>query len=125
MAYPTPSYELKFETRPSYLYAHIKAGTITEEMAARYLHEVANKCRELACTRLLLHRDIPATLPPGISFFIAKDFVEMTGSIRMAVVNPYVSNKEAIHFAVTWDTNRDAGYAVFDDDDDAEAWRRT
>ena len=37
-------YELRLEERPGYLYAHIQAATITEQIAMSYLREVADRC---------------------------------------------------------------------------------
>jgi hypothetical protein len=118
----TRPYELTFEARPQYLYAQVKADTITEQIAAGYLREVADKCRELECDRLLLHRDIPEMLATGTLFFVAADFQKMISGIRTAFVNPHLSNRNELDFAVTVGTNRGADYAVFDNDADAEAW---
>jgi hypothetical protein len=123
MADPTTTpYELTLEERPGYLYARVKAATITEEIAQSYLHKVARRCNDLDSTRLLLHRDIPATLPSGIAFFIATEFQSLIQGIRTAIVDPLVSNREDIDFAVTVANNRGGDYRAFTNDTDAEEW---
>ncbi len=118
----THPYELMLEPRPGYLYARIKADTITDKVAMRYLRKVTARCRALKCDRLLLHRDIPSMLPTGSLFFLASEFQQRVRGIRVAFVNPYPSNEPDLTFGVTVGTNRGADYAVFDNDADAEAW---
>lgn len=119
---PPPTYTLTLDERPGYLYAHVKAPIITEEIAMGYLKEVAARCVELGSERLLIHRDIPEMLPDGALFFVAVDFQKMISGIRTAFVNPHLTNDEALDFAVRVGLNRGADYATFNNDTDAEAW---
>lgn len=116
------TYELRLEERPGFLYAHVTAPRITEEIAFAYLDEVLAKCRARGYRRLLLHREIPAMLPDGDLFFVASEFQRRLAGIRTAFVNPVEKNSETFGFAVTVGQNRGGQYGLFDNDADAEAW---
>jgi hypothetical protein len=115
-------YELTLEERPGYLYARVEANKITEEIAMGYLHEVTDRCRDIDCARLLVDREIPEMLPDGALFFVAAEFQKMIKGIRVAFVNKFVSNDDALDFAVRVGMNRGADYGTFNNLADAERW---
>jgi hypothetical protein len=115
-------YELTFDKRPSYLYAVIKADSIDRETALRYLHELADKCTEVNAERVMLERRIPAMMSDADNYLIIQDIIKIIGPRRMAVVNPYDSNNEAMAFSNLVGANRGLPYRMFDSTDDAEAW---
>ena len=116
------AYELRLEERPGYLYAHVSAPAITEEIAFAYLDEVLARCRVGGHRYLLLHRDIPEMLPDGELFFVAAEFQRRLQGIKTAFVNEFDEHSETFDFAVTVGTNRGAQYALFDSADAAEEW---
>lgn len=122
MSDPDKAYELRLEERSGYLYAHVTAATITEEIAFAYLEEVLVKCRSGGHRKLLLHRNIPAMLPDGDLFFVASEFQRRLKGIKTAFVNPFDKQTETFDFAVTVGTNRGAWYGLFANDTDAEEW---
>lgn len=115
-------YELIFDKRPKYLYAQVKADSIDRETALRYLQELADKCAEVNAERVMLERRIPATMSDADTYLIIQDIVRLIGPRRMAVVNPYDSNADAMAFGNLVGANRGLPYRVFDSTDDAEAW---
>ena len=115
-------YELTFDKRPNYLYAVIKADSIDRHTALRYLQELADKCTEVNAERVMLERRIPATMSDADTYLIIQDITRLIGPRRMAVVNPYDSNSEAMAFGNLVGANRGLPYRVFDSSDDAEAW---
>lgn len=115
-------YELAFEERAGYLYAHVLANKITQEIALAYLKEVMKRCRIINCTRLLIERNIPEMLPDGTLFFVAAEFQQMIAGVRVAFVNKFSANEDALDFAVRVGLNRGADYGVFDNNADAEKW---
>lgn len=117
-----PSYELSFEQREQYLFAHVKAPTIDQNSALAYLTEVFEECKRTNSRRLLIVRDIPEMLSDGTLFFVTAEFQRMIGSIRTAFVNPYISNEDAFKFAITVGTNRGANYRLFKSVPEAEEW---
>jgi hypothetical protein len=118
-------YELTFEPRPNYLYARVEAKSIDEETSAKYLREVARKCRELDCDRLLLERDIPAILPPGSLYFTTKGFRELMDGVRVAWVNPYREIDKGMNFAILVATNIGGDFTLQPDIEAAEKWLLT
>lgn len=116
------AYELTFDKRPNYLYALIKADSIDRETALRYLQELADKCTELNAERVMLERRIPVMMSDADNYLIIQDIIKIIGPRRMAVVNPYDSNDEAMAFGNLVGANRGLPYRVFDSTDDAEAW---
>jgi hypothetical protein len=119
---PTTGYELTFEERPGYLYVRIQASAITEEIAKNYLREIAARCVETGCERLMLYRDIPEMLADAPLFFISADFQQQIRGTKTAFVNPYAANEDSFDFAVRVSTNRGADYAVFNTTSAAEKW---
>ena len=122
MTKPNERYELVFEERPSYLVAHVNASTIDEQIAMAYLGEIANKCDEIECERLLFIREIPEMLPDGALFFVSADFQKMINGIKTAFVNPFAKNTDSFDFAITVAENRGANYHLFDSIPEAEKW---
>lgn len=116
------SYTLTIEERPGYLYARIKADTITREAAVRYLNEIGDKCAELKCTRLLLERDIPTMMSAPDVYFTAQDFVEMIRGVRVAIVNRYLPHEDALHFGAMVGNNRGANMQIHDSLESAKKW---
>src|SRR5688572_16345933 len=84
-------YLLTFEERPGYLYAKILAETMTREIALRYLKEIADKCSELDCNRLLIDRDVRAMLSPEDLQFTVHEFLKLIGSTRVAFLNAHLT----------------------------------
>src|SRR5437016_14207110 len=85
----TRHYELTFEERPGYLYAHVTSGEITAEAALDYLIKIVEKCDDANCERILLERDIPHMLPFRDLYEYATKFREMFGDKKLAIVNPH------------------------------------
>ncbi len=116
------SYELTFEHRPGYLFASIDAETIDSDGVIEYLREVANKCHEAECDKLLVVRNIPVTLGIANQFLTTTDFVTMLKGIKAAFVNPYPHNDSELEFAITVANNRGGNIHLFRDVQPAEEW---
>lgn len=119
----TKPYDLIFETRPQYLYARVTSETISPEMVVEYLHEVTEKCRKLAHTRLMIERDIPATLSETDIFFTGTEFAHMgIEAIRIAFVDGRAENTDHLEFAMLVANNRGGHVELFHSVPDAESW---
>lgn len=119
---PLKPYNLRFEARRHYLYAHVKAETMTRATALAYLQEVANECNGRSYRRLLLERDVPMMLSDLELFQTTNDFLDMVKYVRVAVLNQYPDQQNAMNFAMRISTNRKARYSVFTDPLEAEKW---
>lgn len=116
-------YELTFEVRPSYFYARVQGETIDQRTAIDYLHEVVNKCKKFGHARLLLVRDIPATLSEDEVYFSGTDFAH-TGleDMQIALVDERPENVEALELTILVQNNRGANIQLFEDVKAAEEW---
>lgn len=124
MIYTAASYTLTLDERPDYLYAHVRAETIDRYSAMEYLRTIAERRKSTRLRRLMLVREIPVMLPDSDLFFTTRDFNEMIGPTRLAVVNPFATNDDGLGFAMTIAANRGADYRVFSSVDRAEVWLR-
>lgn len=115
-------YKLTFEQRPGYLYARVEAETIDRESALAYLREVADKCSEISCERLVLERDIPVMLSVADLLFTTDDFQKMMHDIRVAFINPHLPIDDDMGFAMTIANNRGAVFQLHRDVAEAEKW---
>jgi hypothetical protein len=115
-------YELTFDERPGYLFAHITASQMTAEMALSYLSRIAARATVLHSTRVAIERDVPVMLPPGDLFFTTAKFLEMIRGVRVAFINPHAAIEDEMRFAIMIGTNRGADYKVVNSVAAAEEW---
>jgi hypothetical protein len=116
-------YELTFEQRDGYLSARVTCPAITLDLALAYMTRIAEKSVELGGDRVLIHRDIPVSLPDGAVFVVVERFVELIGNrTRSAVVNEYPANEPSLEFGALVAENRGAQLKVFESIRDAEEW---
>lgn len=125
MSDPAKRYELTFEQRVDYLYAHVKAMRIDRELAVNYLQEVAKACAEFSADRVLVYREIPAVPDTPTMFFLANYLLEVMPGIRTAFVNPFSSIRDTLKFGIEVSANRGGTYAVFNTIEEAEEWLRS
>jgi hypothetical protein len=117
------SYNLTFEIRPKYLFARVASKTITPQMVVSYLHEITEKCQKMGRNRLMIERDIPATISDGDVLFTGTEFAHMgLENIRIAFVDAREENKENLGFAMMVVNNRGADLELFSNVADAEKW---
>ena len=115
-------YQLSFEEREGYLFAHIKAKGISPETAKAYLTEIREKADATGATRIMILREIAELSKAGTLYFTTKDFTELLGSFRVVFVNPYAELKEQFDFANLMASNHGAEVAVLPNQPDAEKW---
>jgi hypothetical protein len=119
-------YELTFEERPGYLYAHIKADTMTEQMSAAYLAEVVDKCDGLGLTKVLIYREVPYIIESPVSIYYSmQDEVQLLKGLTLAVVTPFPETEEALEFAILVSNNRGANFKLLPTIEAAEKWLST
>lgn len=87
-------YRLTLIDRELYVYAHVKADALTSEISSQYLLEIVEGCRVFGKDRLMIYRDIPEMLSAENIRGVGGKFIESTRAIRIAAVNPYLSEAE-------------------------------
>lgn len=115
-------YELMFEERPGYLYAHIKADTMTTEMSAAYLGEIADKCAGLGLTKVVIYRDVPFIIDSASLFFSMQEEIKLLKGLKIALLNAFPANDEALAFAILVSNNRGANLKLHQNIESAEKW---
>lgn len=115
-------YELTFESRPEYLYAHIKALRVDRDTAVSYLTEVADACAKASTKRVLIYREIPSVPDTPTMFYLATYLLKVMPDVRTAFVNPFPSNTGTLKFAVKMGSNAGGMHELFDNVEDAEQW---
>lgn len=118
-------YELTFEERPGYLYAHIKADTMTVEMSAAYLGEIVDKCAPLGLTRVIIYRDVPFVIEPSSLFFSMQEEINLLKGLKLALVTPFPATEDALNFAILVSNNRGANFKLHPTIEAAEKWLLT
>lgn len=116
------NYELTLERRPQYVYAHVKASSVSSEMVIDFISRSVAFCKEAGVDRLLLVRDIPQMLTDTHIYYAGVEFVKILGDIKCAIVNPFPEFKESLHFVETITSNRGAQHRILPDIAQAEAW---
>jgi hypothetical protein len=81
-------YDLTFETRNGFLFARVKAPGLTSETKAAYLKEVADKCAEVDCNGVVIHRDITGPVVMGAIYPVVEQTLKNFGTKPLAFVNP-------------------------------------
>jgi len=119
---PARSYELVFTVHERYLYAELKADTISEEIIRGYVADVIAKSRESGRDRVLLYRDIPAVMSTGVMFGTVRESLEAFRGIKLALVNPHASIDSDIQFGLIVGQNRGGNYKSFNNVKEAETW---
>jgi len=117
-----PKYSLTIIEFPEYLEARVKAETISEEIIAAYVREIADASNASGKGRILLYRDIPMVLSGGSVFHTVAASLELLRGKKIALVNPYAEIDAEIGFGMTVGQNRGGDYANFRTVEDAKAW---
>jgi len=115
-------YDLTFDERPGYLFAHLQGDTISVEVIRDYIAEIVVKSNATGKQRIMLYRDIPAVLPESQTFFTVSASLEALRGKKVALVNPHTALDREVEFGVTVGLNRGGNYASFNDVDTAERW---
>jgi hypothetical protein len=115
-------YKIRFEERPGYLFAHVKAETIDRNTAFAYLQDLGAKCAELNAKRLLVIRDIPMVMSDVKNYQCLTEMIRVLGRIRLALVNPYSEFASAVDFGTLVIRSKRYDYKAFTSMDDAEQW---
>ena len=100
MATPPTPYELTFEHRARYLFANIKAGSISMQSAFEVLQEIMSKCRELGSDRLMVRQDIPTSELPNAAIFVVCKLEATDRHLRLAFIDENITHDDMQVFDV-------------------------
>ena len=115
-------YEIAFEQRAAYLYARI-TGDNNPETIIEYLQEIAGKCTDINCFRVLIHECLDGPRLKTMELFetlseVCKNVLGQFDAVA------YVDEKmdELMDFGEDVAINRGLPVAAFTDIDDATRW---
>lgn len=118
------TYEITFEHRATYLFARITGANNPESIIA-YLKEIANKCTEIDCFRVLIHEclDGPRLTTMDLFETLSEACKQLLGQFDAVA---YVDEKmdELMYFGEDVVVNRGLPLAAFTDIDTATQWIR-
>ncbi|CAN5377841.1 hypothetical protein BH10ACI2_BH10ACI2_10020 [soil metagenome] len=122
MSVPTKQYHLTFTVHPEYIYAHLSGDRISVEIIRDYIADIVAKSDETDRYRILLFRDIPASLSGGETFYTVSESLAALRGKKLALVNPHAALESEVEFGVTVGQNRGGNYRSFNNVPAAEAW---
>lgn len=115
-------YTINYRTRPNYLLVHVRSPFISPEISETYVERIRDECAGTGHTRVIIMRDIPATLD-RVSFYKMTDqWRRPLDGLRVAWVNPYPQNFPVLEFAMELGRHRGSDFRLFDKFDPAVEW---
>ena len=123
MSAPYQAFELAFEERDGYLYAHITSKAITLERSEEYLGEVMRRCREQGVTRLMIERHIPQTLSNVEAYRLVMALSDVIpDGLRVAMVDGNSNNRKRLEFGTRAARSQQVDAEIFSTVETAEEW---
>ena len=119
---PKP-YKLEFQRKDDYLYAHVTGEKDSLQISRQYWHEIADECKRLKSSKLLVVEDIMEAVSMMEMYQIASEIPQMGFyGVRMAFVDRQIGQKELNQFGEIVATNRGIYGKIFNDVAEAEKW---
>lgn len=116
-------YSINFEEREKYLYAFVTGEQSTLEISMMVWNEIAEKCRAIACDKLLVEEDFPNALQTFEMYRLGEYVADLklTG-IKIAFVDRRVEQQDVNDFGMTVAQNRGIYGMTFNDAQTAQKW---
>src|ERR1035437_4443738 len=119
---PTRTYQLSFEHRPHYLYAHLSCEEISFEIAKEYWVEILKMLHRRKYTRLLVEKDIPNSLRAHEVFTLITELAHSGCTrVRFAIFDHHY-DVQRNGFEQLVATTRGLQVKITDNFADAEKW---
>ena len=116
-------YELHFEDRGRYFFAHIKGNRGTLEIATAYWTEIAQEAIRTGLKRLLVIEDIPEMISIAEVHQLVTGLADLPiKDVRIAFVDLYAEHSSLNEFGILVGENRGFTVRSFDTEELAEAW---
>ena len=119
-------YNLTFEMRDGYLYAHLASSSMSLELAKRYIKEISDKRIETGSHCVIIDRHCPNTLSNAMSYLAISELCELAPTgFRMGIVDADEENRRHLNFGLRSLERDDIHVQIFEDVTGAEAWLAT
>src|SRR5262249_19672574 len=83
------SYTIEMDDRGEYLYVFVSGEKLTANIAAGYWNEIAQKCYELDCRKILIEKDFKESVGPDEMLRMADHVGGLLPNRRIAFVDRY------------------------------------
>ena len=116
-------YELRFEDRGRYIFAHIKGERGTLEIATAYWTEIAQEAVRTGLKRVLVIEDIPEMISIAEVHQLVTGLADLpVKDVRIAFVDLYAEHSSLNDFGILVGENRGFTVHSFDTEEAAESW---
>ena len=114
-------YILQLEDRDGYLYALAGGEKLTARISASYWNEIAGRCFETECYRILIEKNFKEGVGPGEMLLMADHLGGLLPGRRVAFVDRY-KHDDINELGKKLARNREVMMQLFESVDDAERW---
>ena len=114
-------YTLELEDRDGYLYALAGGEKLTAQISAAYWNEIAGRCFETECFRILIEKNFVEGVGPTDMLLMADHLGSLLPGRRIAFVDRY-KHDDINELGKKLARNRQVMMQLFDSVDDAERW---
>ena len=114
-------YTLKLEGRDGYLYALAGGEKLTAQISAAYWNEIAGRCFETECFRILIEKNFVEGVGPADMLLMADHLGSLLPGRRVAFVDRY-KHDDINELGKKLARNRQVMMQLFDSVGDAERW---
>jgi len=120
------SYQLHFEQRPDYLYAHVSGPQDSPEITLAYWREIATECQMRRATRVMVMDDLGGapTPPEQIAELVRKMQGSGMETVQIAFVEPIMAHVAMMEHGQIFAMESGFRAHVFSSVNAAERWLR-
>lgn len=116
-------YNLIFDERDGYLYAHVQGDTDNFEVSSQYWREVAEKCKSTEAKKVLIVEDLPGGASVTEVYQVAAELPKMGFyGVKVAFVDTHLDHQELNQFGELVAVNRGLYGKIFNNVAEAEKW---
>jgi len=115
------SYRIEMDDRGEYLYILVSGNRLTANIAAGYWNEIAQKCYELDCRKILIEKDFKESVGPDDMLRMADHVGGLLPNRRVAFVDRY-HHDDINELGKRLARNRNIMMQIFEDVGSAERW---
>ena len=117
------AYTIEMDERGEYIYVLVTGDKLTANIAAGYWNEIAQKCFEIDCRKILIEKNFKEGVGPDEMLHMADHVGGLLPNRSIAFVDRY--NHDSINeLGKPLARNRSITMQIFDNVDDAERWLR-
>lgn len=118
---PDKGYTLQMEDREGYLYALAAGEKLSAQISASYWNEIAGRCFEMKCDRILIEKDFVEGVGPNDMLLMADHLGKLLPGRKIAFVDRH-KHDDINELGKKLARNRHVMMQLFDSVTDAEKW---